>query len=144
MVPSQTPSAAPTPACVLNLGMVYSGTGPRASNQAVAGITTAVNKINVGDWATGPQTPGFAFGNETGCTFNLIALDDQSDAVLHMQLVKQLLPQVDVLVGGTQFLPSAQPEVAAAFAAKKMQIKPVPRSRGHIAPRGGRTRGVER
>ena len=107
--------------CVVQLGLVHSATGALADKTAFDGFSAAVQRINAGDWADGTQ-PGFSLGESVhGCTYNLTALDDGSNATTHAALALQLAASVDVFLSGVRTFLNADVAAVAAVASDSAQ-----------------------
>ena len=116
-------------ACVVKIGYVYSKTGSLASLEAHAAYTTAIAKINAGDYASGKRAPGFALGKGLpACKLQLVDADNRSNLTLHSALVAALIPQVDFFVigneDGKQVISTAQQVVAANMLSKSLPPLP--------------------
>jgi len=99
---THTPTPAPT--CIIRLGFVYPQTGPLAYFEAHAAYATAIGKVNMGDYASGARTAGFALGKGLPlCRYELVERDNESNVTLHGILVAQLIPQVDFFLIGNPF-----------------------------------------
>ena len=106
--PSESPTASPTRSCTLRVGLVTSN-----KSDAAAGAQLAIQAINAGAWASGPQPPGVLIGTDLVCELALFVLDDQGDFSLHNQQVASLAGFVDFFISGT--LEAAEPAEALLF-----------------------------
>jgi len=108
-------------ACVVRLGTVAQLSGPLMATGNIAAYQLAIDSVNAGAWASG-QRP-FALGaGLPACTFELVALDDQSNLTLHALQVQQLLPTVDFFLVGSTVTEFALSSAVYAAAAGKLTM----------------------